>query len=94
MATVTYEFTNWIGTTNVLAPAPGEFHVWTVPHKFGDAVSVTASPLLTEGETRVLEVEDVQAETDGNGFFITFNVVNTGTEALLAYGIGIGFISM
>ena len=76
--------------------APGQAHGWWMTgFKYGDAMSITAHPVIGDPSAlhRVLAVDSVRVDGDPGGFTLRFTVRNVGNFSIPAYGPGIGWIS-
>ncbi|WP_299590641.1 hypothetical protein [Mucilaginibacter sp.] len=99
MANISYWFGSWVsGWESGGSPdlRPGETHNWTFwGFKYGDAVSVTAHPvvLINYLEERVLNIENVRIEGDLSGSRLYFTVRNSGSNSVPGYGLGFSIIS-
>ncbi len=95
MATVNYAFFSWTGSPgNDLNP--GAAHGWWMTgFKYGDAMSVTAHPVVGNPNAlaRVLTVENVRIHGAPGGRTLLFTVRNTGNFVIPGYGVGISYIS-
>ena len=61
---------------------------WSHPgFDYGDAISVTAHPFRG-----VLAVEGLRVFNDGGQRRLSFDVVNVGTRAEIAFGLGFGWV--
>ncbi|HKC24095.1 MAG TPA: hypothetical protein VKF32_05100 [Thermoanaerobaculia bacterium] len=94
MANVSY----WLGTWLSAGPGddlpPGATHDWIMwGFGYGEAISVSAHPVVGAPEDRVLAVENVRIEGDPGGRRMFFTVRNAGPSFVPGYGIGYGFIS-
>jgi hypothetical protein len=63
--------------------------------KYGDAMSVTAHPVVGNPAAlhRVLAVDNVRIDGDPGGRTLRFTVRNAGSFSIPGYGVGIGWIS-
>jgi hypothetical protein len=93
MANVWYWFGSWVSADEG-GMAPGEQHHWIAwPVNWGDAVSITATPIAGI-EEHVLAVSDIRMEADAVGNRrIFFTVTNVGQTYVDAYANGYGYIS-
>ncbi len=95
MATVNRAFFSWVGAGGAYF-APGSAHSWWMTgFKYGDALSVTAHPVVGDPDAahRVLTVEDIRIDGTPTGRTLRFRVSNVGTSAMPGYGVGIAYIS-
>ena len=93
MANVSYWFGYWVSASAVDALAPGDSHDWIAwPYNYGDAISISASP-LQGGEEQILDVENVRLQADTGGRRIFFTVRNAGRSLVDGYGIGYSYVS-
>ena len=106
MANVGYMSGQWIapGSGGSSDLQPGQTHYWTAWNFVNqEAVSVTAHPIADRPPVRVappaiLAVENVQmsvVETPGqpDSHTLLFTIRNAGTVPIIAYGVGISFVS-
>jgi hypothetical protein len=92
MANVSQYFASWVGAGSERLN-PGQAHFWwMVGFNYGDAISVTAHPVIGPPSTRTLKIEDVRIEGVPTGRTLLFTVRNVGPDPIIAYGIGFGFI--
>ena len=94
MATVNRAFFSWTATGAYFAP--GATHSWWMTgFKYGDAMSVTAHPVIGDPSAlhRVLAVENIRIDGDPGGRTMLFTIRNVGSYPIPGYGIGISFIS-
>jgi hypothetical protein len=95
MANVEHAFFSWVSTEGN-DMAPGETHFWWLaPTFYGEAVSVTAHPVVGNPSqpSRTLAVENIRVVGEPNGSrTLLFNVRNVGSSFIVGYGIGFGFI--
>jgi hypothetical protein len=63
--------------------------------KYGDAMSVTAHPVVGDPSAlhRVLTVENVRVDGAPGGLTLLFTVRNVGSFSIPGYGVGISYIS-
>jgi hypothetical protein len=66
-----------------------------VGFQYGDALSVTAHPVIGNPNAlhRVLTVENVRVDGTPTGRTLLFTVRNVGGFSIPGYGVGISFIS-
>lgn len=94
MANVRY----WLGTWVSSGPAndlhPGEAHHWVSwGFNYGDAMSLTAHPVIGAPVERYLAIEDVRIEGDPGGRRLFYTVRNVGFSTIPGYGVGYAWIS-
>lgn len=95
MATVNRAYFSWLGAGGTYF-LPGAVHGWwMVGFDSGDALSVTAHPVIGNplDPHRVLAVENVRIDGAPTGRTLRFNVRNVGPSPTPGYGVGIGWIS-
>ena len=93
MATVNRAFFSWSGPGSL--PPGGTHGWWMVGFKYGDAMSVTAHPVVGDPNAlhRVLTVENIRIDGTPGGLTLLFTVRNVGGFSIPGYGIGISYIS-
>jgi len=94
MANVNYAFFSWTAPGAYLFP--GAAHSWWMTgFKYGDAMSVTAHPVVGDPSAlhRVLAVENIRIDGDPGGRTLRFIVRNVGSDPIPGYGVGISVIS-
>jgi hypothetical protein len=96
MATVNRAFFSWVGPGGAYFPPGGVHDWWMTGFKYGDALSVTAHPVIGDvaAPHRVLHVDNVRVDGVPSGVLtLLFRVRNAGTTSMPGYGVGIGWIS-
>ena len=95
MANVAFYFFGWVSTNGDMAP--GDVHNWwSASYAYGDAISLTASPVIGDpgGPVRELTVSNVRMDGNNNGTrTLLWSVKNTGTQSIQGYGIGISVVN-
>ncbi len=95
MATNNHAFFSWVGAGGTSFP-PGAVHDWwMIGFGYGDALSVTAHPVIGNplDPHRVLTVDDVRIDGTPTGRTLRFRVRNVGASSTPGYGVGIGWTS-
>lgn len=93
MANVSYWFGSWESASDADALPPGGVHNWIAwPYSYGDAITVTATP-LEGGDEQILAVENVRIQADSGGRRIFFTVRNAGSSFIEGYGMGFSYVS-
>jgi hypothetical protein len=95
MANVSYAFFSWtaVGSPNDLLP--GQSHQWSMwggDFDYGDAIMVSAHPVSRGGGNRALAVENVKIGDSILRTTLSFTVKNVGTDRVLGYGLGFGWV--
>ena len=95
MATANRAYFSWIGTGGSYFPPGGTHDWWMVGFNVGDALSVTAYPVIGDPRDlhRVLQVENIRMDGDPGGWTFRFRVHNIGTTHMPGYGVGIAWTS-
>jgi hypothetical protein len=93
MATVNYWLGTWVSADEV-GLGPGETHSWIAWgfFNYGDAISISAHPVVLAGVDRQLAVENVSVEGNDSGRRVFYTVRNVGSSSVIAYGVGYGAI--
>jgi hypothetical protein len=93
MATVNRAFFSWSGPGSL--PPGGSHGWWMTGFKYGDAMSVTAHPVIGNPNAlhRVLTVENIRIDGAPTGLTLLFTVRNVGGYSIPGYGVGISYIS-
>jgi hypothetical protein len=93
MANTWHGFASWVGSEGDDL-YPGEAHYWWMTgFSYGNAVSVTAHPVIGPPVSRQLEVQDVRVEGTSTGLTLLFTVKNVGPDSVPGYGVGFGIIA-
>lgn len=93
MANVSYWFGSWTSGGEADDLAPGDVHNWIAwPYDYGDAITVTATP-LQGGDEQILTVENVRIQADAGGRRIFYSVRNAGNTFVPGYGVGYSYVS-
>ena len=95
MATVQRSFFSWTGPGGSYFPPGGVHNWWMTGFKYGDAMSVTAHPVIGDPAAlyRILQIDNVRIEGRPTGLTLLFQVRNIGSYAIPGYGVGVGWIS-
>lgn len=94
MAHVAYASVSWTSTGFSYDLQPGEAHYWALwGFGSGDAVSVSAHPVVGAPVDRILAVEDVRIQGDPSGRRLYCTVRNVGPSPVPGYAVGFGWIS-
>lgn len=92
MANVFHAFASWVGVGSDQLN-PGQAHSWwMVGFNYGDAISVTAHPVIGPPVNRQLAVQDVRVQGTSTGRTLLFTVRNVGPDPVPGYGVGFGLI--
>jgi hypothetical protein len=95
MATANRAFFSWVGPGESYF-LPGQVHNWWMTgFVYGDAMTVTAHPVVGDPEDphRVLMVDNVRVDGMPTGLTLLFRVNNVGSSPIPGYGVAIGWIS-
>jgi hypothetical protein len=94
MANVSYWAGSWASGGDGDDLGPGESHNWIMwGFDYGDAVSLSAHPVVGAPVERYLAVENTRIEADPNGRRLYFTVRNVGQNSVPGYTIGYSWVS-